>query len=417
MKRYAMMVLGCKVNDYEAHSLKDRLDKEYQEVKFNEEADIYIIFTCCVTNVAEAKTRKFIHRVKREHPDAYLVVVGCYVQARHDAQVLKDIDLIVGSQYKDKIKEYIDQGIKADLYKEEIDRHFETLPLNTYKGKTRSFLKVQDGCDQYCSYCVIPYARGHERSGDIDELYHQAKVLSEHSKEIVLTGIHTGRYKDKGNKLSDLIARLEKIETIETIRLSSIEVTEVDDDIIRHIKEGKLAPHLHIPLQAGSDTVLKDMHRPYTIEEYKRRIFKIKEEVPEILISTDLIVGYPTETDELFEETLENLKDLRFSFIHCFPYAKKSGTKAALLKDLGTDIKKERARRVAALDVKIARELQDSYLNKTLEVLIEEKKEGFSFGHSKEYLPLYVMGDHPSGDLLKIKVIKVKDGKMIGEVE
>ncbi len=417
MKKYAMMVLGCKVNDYEAHYLKEQLDKDYTEVKFNEEADIYIVFSCCVTNIAESKTRKFIHRIKKEHPNAYTVVIGCYVQSKHDDEVFKDVDLLVGSSHKDKIKEYIDKMVKADLYEKDITPKFEELFMADYKGKTRSFLKIQDGCDQYCAYCIIPYARGHERSGDFYKLIDQAKRLAEHSKEIVLTGIHTGRYHDGDHDLAELISELSKINDLETIRLSSIEITEINDKIIKEMKGGKLAHHLHIPVQAGSDDILKAMYRPYTIKEFLDKIEDIRKEIPDILISTDLIVGFPGETDELFARTIDFIKEANLSFIHCFPYAKKDGTKASLSKDqIPGDIKKARAQKVAEVQKDITEKIWSSYIGKKVTVLTEVYKDGFTSGHSKEYLPISIMAKIDSGKMVNVKIINTKSGRMIGEV-
>ena len=412
-----MMVLGCKVNDYEAHYLQEQLDKDYIQVGFNEEADIYIIFSCCVTNIAESKTRKFIHRVKKEHPHAYTVVVGCYVQSKHDDEVFKDVDLLVGSSHKDQIKEYIDKMIKKDLYEKNISPCFEELFMSDYKGKTRSFLKVQDGCDQFCAYCIIPYARGRERSGEFNKLIAQAQRLSQHSKEIVLTGIHTGRYRDGEHDLADLIFELSKIKELSTIRLSSIEITEINDRIIKQMQGGKLAHHLHIPVQAGSDHILKAMRRPYTISEFLDKIGMIRRAVPDILISTDLIVGFPGETDEMFEETLAFIKKAAFSFIHCFPYAKKSGTAASNMDDqVPGDIKRQRVKRVAELQTTITADILSRYIGKQVTVLTETYKAGFTSGHSKEYLPVSIMGKIDSGKLVKVRIINVKNGRIVGEV-
>ena len=419
MKRYAMMVLGCKVNDYEAHHLKEQLDSDgYTEVDFDKEADVYIVYTCCVTNVAESKTRKYIRRIKNGHPEAYVVVVGCYVQAKPDGEVFSDIDLLVGSSDKDKIKEYIDRREKANLRSDVVSTSFENLYLSNYKDKTRAFLKVQDGCNQFCAYCIIPYARGRERSADFNTLIAQAKDLAKTTPEIVLTGIQTGRYRDGEYDLAALLKELIHIEGLKTVRLSSIEINEVTDEIIDLMRENDvLAHHLHIPLQAGSDNILKAMRRPYDIATYKRRIAQIREAIPDILVSTDLIVGFPDESEEDFATTLANLKDIAFSFVHCFPYAKKEGTIASRMKgQIPGDIKKKRAKQVAKLQASISEDIMASYLGKTVKVLIETWRDGFSFGHSKEYLPILVMGKYESGRMLEVKITKVKDGRMIAEV-
>ncbi len=419
MKTYAMMVLGCKVNDYESHHLKQQLDEDgYTEVGFDEKADVYIVYTCCVTNIAESKTRKYIRRIKNINPEAYVVVVGCYVQAKPDTEVFSDIDLLVGSSDKDKIKEYIDKKERANLRQDVVSTSFEDLCLTNYKDKTRAYLKVQDGCNQFCTYCIIPYARGRERSASFAKVVAQAKELAKSTPEIVLTGIHTGRYRDGENDLATLLKELIHIEGLKTVRLSSIEINEVNDDIIVLMKENDvLAHHLHIPLQAGSDNILKAMRRPYDIAIYKKRIAEIRAAIPDILISTDLIVGFPGESEEDFVVTLENLRDIAFSFVHCFPYAKKDGTLASRIKEqIPGNIKKERAKRVANLQAGITDKVMSSYLDKTVKVLTETMRDDFTFGHSKEYLPVLVMGRYESGRMLDAKIKKVKDGMMIAEV-
>lgn len=412
------MVLGCKVNDYEAHYLKEQMDKDYREVNFNEEADVYIIFTCCVTNTAEAKTRKFIRHVRREHPEAYLCVVGCYVQSKHDDKIFEDVDLLVGSKHKGKIKEYIDRKEKADLFDKFENDRFEDLFVNEYRGKTRAYLKIQDGCNQFCTYCVIPYARGAERSAAFAKIIAQAKILAKNSKEITLTGIHTGRYRDEDHDLYDVLKALCAIDELKTIRLSSIEITEVSDKIAKLVAENdKIAKHLHIPLQAGSDEILKAMHRPYTVSEFKDRIAKLRVMIPGLLVSTDLIVGFPSETDELFMKTKETLRAIGFSFVHVFPYAKKDHTVAATMKEqISADVKKQRVRAIIKMQKEITAKIQENYLDREVFVLAETFEDGFTFGHSKEYLPVYVLGNYVGGTFLKVRITKVKDGRIIGEV-
>ncbi|MCR4854995.1 MAG: MiaB/RimO family radical SAM methylthiotransferase, partial [Erysipelotrichaceae bacterium] len=296
MKTYAMMILGCKVNDYEATYVREKLDQHFTETDFKDKADLYLIFTCCVTNTAEAKTRKFIHDARRNNPEAYIVAIGCLSQISPEAEVFEDVDLLIGSQRKDEIVDLILDHAKGKLVEKEISSDFEHLYVESYPTRSRSFLKVQDGCNQFCSYCIIPYARGRERSGDHVKILEEAKILSRINKEIVLTGIHTGRYNDGEYDLYMLLNDMKDIEDLETIRLSSIEITEISDRIIELMASNeKFARHLHIPVQSCNDEILRSMSRPYTIEEFKNRVAYIRERIPDISISTDLIVGFPGE--------------------------------------------------------------------------------------------------------------------------
>ena len=418
MKTYAMMVLGCKVNDYEAAYLKEQMDQDYEEVNFKDKADIYIIFTCCVTNIAESKTRKFIRQARRHNPDAYVVAVGCLSQARNDDPVFDEVNLIIGSRHKDKIKEYIDSAINANMVESLADVQFENLYLHNYKRKNRAFLKIQDGCNQFCSYCIIPYSRGRERSGQMADIINAAKQLALNSPEIVLTGIHTGRYFDGKHHLVDLLKELEKIEGLKTLRLSSIEINELTDELLTFMKESKkMAHHLHIPIQAGSNHVLELMHRPYTLEYFFNRVDYIRALMPGISISTDLIVGFPSESDQDFADTLAFLKKIRFSFIHLFPYAAKKGTLACQMPDqIDPSIKKDRERAVIALQKDISLAFKESYINKKVEVFIEKNTSTHAYGYTKEYIYTAIKGNFKIGDIVKVKLIGINDDTMIGEI-
>ena len=418
MKTYAMMILGCKVNDYEAHYIKEKMNQDYLEVSFKERADIYIIFSCCVTNVAEAKTRKFIRTARRNNADSYIVVVGCYAQTKPDEKVFDEADLIIGSKYKDRLKDFIDDGLKTKMIENLDDSEFEDLYFEEYKDKTRAFLKIQDGCNQFCSYCVIPYARGHERSAKMDNVLKEAQILAKKSKEIVLTGIHTGRYFDGTNHLIDLLRELIKIDELKTIRLSSIEITEITDEIIELMsKNSKIAHHLHIPLQSGSDKILELMNRPYDKEYFLSRVSYIREMIPDISISTDLITGFPNETDAEFEETIEFLKKIRFSFIHLFPYSRKDNTKAYdMPMQVSEPVKKERVKIITDIQKEITAEFKSRYMNKILYVLAENSNNSYTFCHSKEYLDVMIDGVYKHNEIYKVFIYETGDvlkGKVI----
>ena len=416
MKTYAMMILGCKVNDYEATFVRENMNRYFEETAFKEKADIYLIFTCCVTNTAEAKTRKFIHDARRNNPDAYIAAIGCMSQIRPDAEVFEDVDLIIGSDHKDQIVDLILKHTRDNLVNEEISEDFEHLYVDSYVNKSRSFLKIQDGCNQFCSYCIIPYARGRERSGDHDKIIEEAKILAKRNHEIVLTGIHTGRYNDGEYDLYMLLKDLCEIEDLKTIRLSSIEITEISDQIISLMKESsKLAHHLHIPVQSCDDKILSLMNRPYTIEQYKERIAYIREQIEDISISTDLIVGFPQEDEDSFARTLENLKEIAFSFIHVFPYSRKSGTKADRMDGhIDPKIKKQRVRTVMDLEKEIKKDFQKRFIGKKVSVLIERAAEGYSYGYSRQYFYVKIEDMLEVGEIYDVTVISAKD-EVIGE--
>lgn len=408
MKKYAMMILGCKVNDYEATYVRENMNRYFEEVSFKENADIYLIFTCCVTNTAEAKTRKFIHDARRRNPDSYICAIGCLSQIKSDTEVFNDVDLIIGSDSKDKIVDLINEGIKANLVNENISTSFEELYISKYPNKSRAFLKIQDGCNQFCSYCVIPYSRGRERSDNHLSIIKQAKQLSLTTKEIVLTGIHTGRYNDGEYNLYMLLKDLIEIEDLQTIRLSSIEITEISDDIIDLMKNSnKIAHHLHIPVQSCSNSVLKNMHRPYTIEEYKDRINYIRKQIPDISISTDLIVGFPNESDNDFNNIKEQLNEIKYSFIHVFPYSRKTGTVADKMSGhIDPKIQKTRVNEVIELQKSITKQFKESFIGKNVDILIERNDDEYSYGYCKQYFYCKIKGNYNIGDIINVTVQK-----------
>ena len=418
MKTFAMNILGCKVNDYEATVLKTKLlNNGYKEVSFKEKADIYIIFTCCVTNTAESKTRKAVHRARNTNKDAFVVAVGCLVQIKGDSKDFDMADLIVGSKDKDKLFELINEKDKSKVVSS-LNKNFDDLYLETYPGKSRAFLKVQDGCNQFCSYCIIPYARGREVSANHLKVIEQAKILAKTSKELVLVGIHTGRYNDGDFNLYNLLCELDKIDDLKTIRLSSIEITEISDDIINLVKNSKkIAHHFHIPLQSGTNEILKAMHRPYTIEEYIDRVNYIRKEISDVSISSDLIVGFPGETNELFNDTLDNLKKIGFSFIHVFPYARKSKTVADSLENqVDEKIKKDRVKEVMDMQSEFTLAFNSSFINKEVEILIEKKDDTHVYGYAKQYFYVAAIGQGTVGDVVNVKIDKIIDDKVIGHV-
>lgn len=424
MKKYAICCLGCKVNTYEAQSIAASLSEQgLEEVDFKEKADVYCVFTCAVTNTAASKSRQKIHQAIRQNEEALICVVGCYVQINAEKMSKEErIDILIGSSSKHLLPELIAEGLKkkerhvlvSDVRNE---ASFEALPLQSFAHKTRAYLKVQDGCNQFCSYCIIPYARGKERSLSLPEAVNQAKQLAEHHQEIVLAGIHTGRYGENGITLTQLIQAILDETPIQRIRISSIEVTEISDDLIALMKkEPRVARHLHIPVQAGSDATLKRMNRPYTTKDFLQRIAWIRTQLPMISISTDLIVGFPMESEEEFKETMNFLSQARFSFLHVFPFSSKEGTVASRLKgQVSSAIKKQRVSECLTYSNQCRLEYAARFIGKNMEVLIEKSEEGLSFGHTSEYIPVKINATVPSGTIVPLIGSHMIDEELYGK--
>ncbi len=420
MKTFQIQTLGCKVNTYESEFYRQTLlNAGYLEGLPKETTDIVIINTCTVTNTASFKSRQKITQAKRFNPSAMIVVVGCYVQTHHDFLKEKyQIDLLIGAKDKDRFLELIEHKQKPNTF--DYPKNFESLPVHSFKHQKKAYIKVQDGCNQFCTYCIIPFARGRERSSDEDEIIRQINAYDEHN-EITLTGIHTGRYGNDINlNLFHLLQRIIRETKIERIRISSIEITEVTDEIIELIKnEPRFARHLHIPLQSADNNVLKSMNRPYSIEEYQLRLEFIRNEINDICISTDLIVGFPTETEEIFENSLENIKKCLFSFMHVFPYSKREMTKAAEYElQFTNEIKKDRVHRAQRLSDLNNMIVLKSWLGKSVEVLCEEFQDNYVFGYSSQYLPVLVRSSkNLINQIIRCKVIDIKDEYLIAERE
>lgn len=405
MTTFAISTLGCKVNTYESQGYVQALKEAgYTEVSFKERADIYLINTCVVTNTAASKSRQKIHQAQHLNADALIVVVGCYVQTASE-ELKKDlhIDLLIGSDRKNELPQLIaktlqDRTQRIVLQDVRTPRAFEALPVAQFEHQTRAFLKIQDGCNQFCSYCIIPYARGAERSLHPDEVIKTAQELVDHGHlEIVLSGIHTGRYGREHNiTLAQLLQRMcEEVKGLKRIRISSIEMNEVSEELIELMaKEETIARHLHIPLQSANNEVLKQMHRPYTIEEYEKRITLIRSKLPNISISSDVIVGFPGESEEQFQNTMDNIKRMQLSFLHVFPFSKRDGTKAADMKgQVDSRIKKERANRLIQLSNALYEQYKRSFISREVDVLWEKKEGTRMFGHTSEYLGVYAPFD------------------------
>jgi len=395
MKTFSIVTLGCKVNAYESEYYREALiELGYQEVEAFEDSDLIVINTCTVTNQASFKSRQKIHQAKKLNPTAKLAVVGCYVQSNHDE--LKDkyaIDLLIGNKNKDRFAALVETMEKEGLEDFSMPKTFENIPIASFKNKTRAFLKIQDGCNQFCSYCIIPYTRGRERSLPEDEVIKMVKVLEKQHHEIVLAGIHTGKYgSDIESSLTTLIKRILTDTTIERIRLSSIDVNEIDDELIELMKNNRrLARHLHISLQSGDDEVLRAMNRPYTSAHFKQRVEQIRLAMPDISISTDIIAGFATETQAMFDNTVRFINEIGFSFMHVFPYSVRQFTKAEKLPQLNSEtVKKERVHVLTQL----SKSLYEAHLKKQVgsraEVLIEGQDEKGAYGFNSSYDPVII---------------------------
>ena len=391
--KFNIVTFGCKVNQYESNMMKEKmLSSNFFYEENMSDANIIIVNTCSVTNVADKKCLKMIRRIKREYPNALLVVAGCSSQNNQNVYEALDIDILLGNKDKSKIaeliKEYLDTEKKYVKFYNERDLEFEDMLIKDY-NHVRAFIKIEDGCDNFCSYCIIPFVRGSVRSKDFDTVIKEAKLLTEHGhKEIVLTGIHTGHYMSNNHDLTDLINELSKIDDLLRIRISSIEITELNDKFLEMLKiNKKVCNHLHIPLQAGSDEILKRMNRKYDLAYYEEKINKIRSIRPDISITTDIIVGFPYETDELFSETLEFSKKMNFSKIHVFPYSIRVGTAAASMPNQVDEVtKKVRVKKLMALSKKQEKEYYEKFKGKELDILVEECDNNVSIGHTSNYL-------------------------------
>ena len=421
---FAIHTFGCKVNIYESEFVTNLLlSNGYKMIDFNseDEADIYIINTCTVTNEADKKDRKLIHMTRNNHESSILVVMGCYSQLNPNDI---DADIIIGNKYKSEIinliNEYLKDHHKIVRVNDITKIDFEDMYINRFLTHTRAFVKIQDGCNAFCAYCAIPYARGGIRSKDFNTVIDEVTNLVNNGyKEIVLTGIHTGRYGiDKHTNLEKLLRELVKIKGIFRIRLSSIEVNEITDGIIDLIKNNDImAKHLHIPLQSGSNDILKSMNRLYDKETFIKKVEYIRNEISDISITTDLIVGFPGETEDNFEETIDTLNRIKFTKIHTFPYSKRSGTKAAFMPNhIDGNIKKCRVREVISLSDKYELDYYKSKVGNTYNGIIETRHDGKKIVITSNYIPVEVSTELDNNTKVEVKILNVDNDKIIGEI-
>lgn len=424
VKKVAFCSLGCKVNQYETNAMAQKfIEHGYEVVEFDEYADVYIVNTCTVTNVADRKSRQMLRRAKEINKDATLVACGCYAQvAKDELKKIPEIDLIIGNNEKNDIIQIVENHISqkgAEDFVSDVMYKLDYVELGTttYTEKTRAVIKVQDGCDRFCSYCLIPYARGHIRSRKIENVIEEIKkVVEEGINEVVITGIHIASYgrdfKGENIGLIDLLEEINKIQGLHRIRLGSIEPTIITDEFVERLsKLDKICDHFHLSLQSGCTETLKRMNRRYTTEEFKAVTKRLRAKFPNAALTTDIIVGFPGETDEEFNTTYEFLKEIAFYKMHIFKYSQRKGTKAAVMPNqVDGKIKEERSKKLIELSNENEYNYNKKYIGKQVEVLFEEREGEYLKGHTTNYIVVKHKTD--KNDLInKIAKVTVSEAK------
>ena len=425
-KKVALHNLGCKVNAYEVEAMQQLLENAgYETVPFEEGADVYVINTCTVTNIADRKSRQMLHKAKKMNPDAIVVATGCYAQA--DTEKLKEdtaVDLILGNNQKTQIVEALEEYEKEHAKQVQVieinhTKEYEELSISSTAEHVRAYIKVQDGCNQFCTYCIIPFARGRVRSRKIEEVLSEVETLAAKGyKEVVLTGIHLSSYgvdfpKEERESLLSLIQGVSRVEGISRIRLGSLEPRIITEEFLEGIvKTGKVCPHFHLSLQSGCNKTLKNMNRRYSAQEYAEKCELIRKFYPAPALTTDVIVGFPQETEEDFEESYEFVKKIHFYETHIFKYSRRHGTKAASMDGQLTEAAKaQRSDRMLELHEIRAREYEEAMIGKKMELLLEEEIEidgrPWYVGHSKEYVRAVISKTdaHRVNDLVTVKAV------------
>lgn len=436
MSTVAFHTLGCKVNHYETEAIWQLFkEADYERVDFETNADVFVINTCTVTNTGDKKSRQIIRRAIRKNPDAVVCVTGCYAQTS-SAEIMEipGVDVVVGTQDRHKLLDYIDEFQKerqpingvGNIMK---NRKYEELDVPYFTDRTRASLKILEGCNNFCTFCIIPWARGLMRSRDPEKVVEQATTLVNSGyKEIVLTGIHTGGYGQdlKNYNLAQLLRDLDQVDGLERIRISSIEASQLTDEVISVLESSnKIVRHLHVPLQSGSDTVLKRMRRKYTMEHFSERITKLHQALPDVAITSDVIVGFPGETEEEFQETYDFIVKHKFSELHVFPYSSRIGTPAARMDDqIDEEIKNERVHKLIELSNQLAKEYASKFEDEVLEVIPEESGEtpNTLVGYADNYMKVEFEGNEDLiGQIVKVKIQKanypINKGKAIRIVD
>lgn len=403
------------------------IEKDYEIVDFEEAADVYVVNTCTVTNMSDRKSRQIIRRAKESNQNSLLVVTGCYAQvAKDELEKIEEIDIVIGNQEKKDIVTFVEEKQKEKIEKVSdilYEKSFAEFGSSTYTDKTRAVIKVQDGCDRFCSYCIIPYARGRIRSRNPEEVIAEIEKLAKKGiKEVVITGIHLASYGKEYKphiSLLELLEDINKIDGIERIRLGSLEPTLMTKDFIEGlVKLEKICDHFHLSLQSGCDETLKRMNRRYTAEEFEEGIKIIRANFPNVSLTTDVIVGFPGETEEEFSKTYEFLERIKFYKMHVFKYSQRKGTKAAIMPNQITgEVKEERSNKLIELSNKNQKEQNKKYIGKEIDVLFEEQGGEYIKGHTTNYIMVYVKSDDKALEdtIRKVKITNALDEHLIGE--
>ena len=424
--KVGIYTLGCKVNTYESEFIIHELKKNGFTINnFDDINDVYIINTCTVTNTSDSKSKKMIRHARKLNNEACVIAMGCFIEynKKKTDEIIPEADIVIGNKDKNKIVDIINNYFKNKektkyLY-DDFDSSFEDMYIDSFNTRTRAFVKIQDGCENFCSYCVIPRVRGKCRSKSKEKVIEEISSLVKNGyKEIILTGIHTGNYGvDLGITFADLLKEIVKIEGLKRLRISSIEITELNDEVLDIIKNNNvIVNHFHIPIQSGSDNVLKLMNRKYDTTKFIEIIKKIREIVPDVSITTDIITGHPGENDAEFENTLKTLKEIEFSKLHVFPYSVRDNTPSSKLPQIPEYVKKNQTDKLLELSKELEVKYMKKFLSKNLEVLIEVSKDGYSYGHTTNYLAVKVIGTYKSSTLLNVKLINIEYPYIYGEV-
>lgn len=436
------VTLGCKVNQYETNAMAQKfLEKGYQILEENDEnveekPDVCIINTCTVTNMSDRKSRQMLRRMKEKNPDTVVVAVGCYAQvAKEELSKIPEIDLVLGNNEKVEIVKYVEEYLKENVKNIDIEdvmqsRKFSDFGNITFSEKTRAVIKIQDGCDRFCSYCIIPYARGRVRSRKPESIISEiSEIAKKGIKEVVITGIHIASYgkdyamskdeKIKNYRLIDLLEKINEIEGIERIRLGSIEPLLITEEFVERLEKlEKICHHFHLSLQSGCDETLKRMNRRYTTEQFKTIVELLRKTYKDVNLTTDIIVGFPGETEEEFTKTYEFLKEIKFYKMHVFKYSPRKGTKAAVMKNqVPGDIKEERSKKLIELSNENEFQYNNTYIGKNVKVLFEEEKVGVYKGHTQNYIMVYCKSNEMLDNKIKtVNCVKVEKDYIIGNV-
>lgn len=427
-KKVAFISLGCKVNQYETNAMSQEfIEKGYEVVDFNDVADIYIVNTCTVTNIADRKSRQMLRRVKEIAPEAVLVATGCYAQVgKEELEKIEDIDVIIGNNEKKDIVEIIEdyQNEKNAIISDVMyQKEYVEFGTTTYTEKTRAVVKIQDGCDRFCSYCIIPYARGRVRSRKPENVISEVEQIVDNGiQEVVITGIHIASYGKDFNfeiTLIDLLEELNKIQGLKRIRLGSIEPTIITEEFVERLsKLEKICDHFHLSLQSGCNETLKRMNRRYTCEEFENGTKLLRKAFPNAALTTDVIVGFPGETEEEFNKTYEFLERIAFYKMHVFKYSQRKGTKAAVMPNqVDGSIKEQRSKKLIELSNKNEEMYNSQYVGKTIEVLFEEKYEDFFKGHTTNYIEVWAKGENLENVICKVEISESYPEHLTGNMQ